>query len=327
MATKRTAPRRSAGSSADKLPDRRLMEQQLAAVTRLLSEHEFGSLEEANAFLQQTLTSGGLPPATPTTPLEEAQQVVYEALEATGKRRLELARKALTISPDCADAYVLMAEEATTVEQARRFYEQGVAAAERALGPGAFTEDAGHFWGVVETRPYMRARYGLATVLWLAGERQDAIRHAQDLLRLNPGDNQGVRYVLATWLLVQDEDNALDLLLASYPDEDGAVWTYTRALHTFRRRGAGPAAEKALGKAFQANPHVPLYLLGVTPFPALPPQYYGIGDENEALMYLQEAAGAWLDTPGAIEWVAGVIERTPVPGLTAKPRSRGRNRS
>jgi hypothetical protein len=30
-----------------------------------------------------------------------------------------------------------------------------VAAGERSLGPKAFEEDAGHFWGILETRPYM----------------------------------------------------------------------------------------------------------------------------------------------------------------------------
>ncbi len=168
------------------LPDRRLMEQQLTAMSRLFAEHEFASIEEANAFLQQQLAGGGgrLPPAAPSTPLEQAQEVIYEALATTGARQMALARKALTISPDCADAYVLLAEAATDPQQARQLYEQGVAAGERALGAEAFTRDLGHFWGLVETRPYMRAREGLAEVLWHLGERATAIEHAQALLRL-----------------------------------------------------------------------------------------------------------------------------------------------
>ena len=34
-----------------------------------------------------------------------------------------------------------------------------------ALGPRGFKQYAGHFWGFLETRPYMRARAGLAGTL------------------------------------------------------------------------------------------------------------------------------------------------------------------
>jgi tetratricopeptide (TPR) repeat protein len=295
------------------------MEQQMSAIRRLLAEREFASIEEANAYLQEVLAAGDLPAVAPTTPLEEAQELIYQALETSGKRRLDLARRALTLSPDAADAYVLLAEAATDPQEARRLLEQGVQAGERALGAEAFQEDVGHFWGIVETRPYMRARHGLAEVLWHLGEREAAIRHLQDMLRLNPGDNQGLRYLLAGWLLAVGDDAALERLLASYPDEASAHWAYTRALHAFRQHGAGPTADRALRQAIRANPHVPLYLLGAKSFPAQPPAYYGIGDENEAVVYLAEAAEGWLETPGAPEWLGAVLQRLQPP-LARKPR-------
>ncbi|HXY17585.1 MAG TPA: tetratricopeptide repeat protein [Gaiellaceae bacterium] len=76
-----------------------------------------------------------------------------------------------------------------------------VAAGERALGPRIFAEGAGYFWGLVETRPYMRARAALAALLWKLGRREEALEHARELLRLNPNDNQGIRYQQAKWLL------------------------------------------------------------------------------------------------------------------------------
>lgn len=289
--------------------DRRLMDQQLAAVGRLLADQEFDSIEEANAYLQQALVGGELVAPGPATPLEEAQELVYEALESSGKQRLELARKALTISPDCADAYVLLAEATANPREARRLYEQGVQAGERALGPEAFVGAAGHFWGIVETRPYMRARLGLAQVLWYQGERQEAIDHLQAMLTLNPGDNQGVRYVLAGWLVAMNHDTALEELLAQYPDEWSASWAYTSALHSFRRHGPGKAADTALKEALQVNPHVPLYLLGIDPLPKELPAYYSPGDENEAVTYVAEGAEGWLKTPGAVEWLGQSMVR------------------
>ena len=53
-------------------------------------------------------------------------------------------------------------ETAETPEQALELYRKGVEAGERALGSESFNEYAGHFWGHLETRPYMRAR----AVVW-----------------------------------------------------------------------------------------------------------------------------------------------------------------
>lgn len=306
--------------------DRRLMERQLAAVERLLAEREFGSIEEANAFLQQALEGGGLPDVSPSTPLEQAQEIVYQALEATGRRRTTLARKALTISPDCADAYVLLAESTKDIDEARRLYEQGVQAGERALGEQVFQDLAGEFWGMMETRPYMRARLGLADVLWHLGEREVAITHANELLRLNPNDNQGVRYQLANWLLAQGDLEALGRLLAQYPDEVSAFWAYTRLLHALRTRGPGRSADTAFRRAMAANPFVPMYLLGLMTAPEKPPDYYGFGDPNEALVYLLESADVWQGADNEAAWIAEALARL-MPargraGRRAKPKSK-----
>ncbi len=283
---------------------RRANEQMLQNIGKLLQEREFGSADEANAYLQELLSSGGIPALASTNPLDRAQELMYDAWEATGSRRIKLARQALAISPDCADAYVLLAEEARSLPEAKRLYEQGVSAGERALGPQMFEEDAGHFWGIIETRPYMRARAGLASCLWQLGERQAAIEHYADMLRLNPGDNQGIRYVLANCLLRQGDDIALAKLLDQYKDDAMAEWLYTRALLAFRREGAGKKANAALKKALKENEFVPAYLLGKKRLPRQLPDYIGFGDENEAVSYAAGALAIWRETPGALDWLS-----------------------
>ena len=123
----RRATRRAAPAPAT---DRRAMEKTMVDVFRLLAEQDFANIDEANQFLADLMAKGGgIPAGQAATPLEEAQDIMYEAWEATGARRAQLARKALEISPDCADAYVLLAEEkARTVEEARDFFAQGIAA-------------------------------------------------------------------------------------------------------------------------------------------------------------------------------------------------------
>ncbi|MEW5995961.1 MAG: hypothetical protein AB1744_16415, partial [Candidatus Zixiibacteriota bacterium] len=145
------------------------------------------------------------------TPVDQAQDIMYQAWDAAEpKRRVKLACKALEISEDCADAYVLLAEEtATSLPEAIDLYRKGVEAGERAIGREMFEEGIGHFWGILKTRPYMRARCGLAQCLWGTGQQMEAIEHYQEMLRLNPNDNQGIRYLLAACLLELDRDDDL----------------------------------------------------------------------------------------------------------------------
>jgi hypothetical protein len=84
-----------------------------------------------------------------------AEDLIYEAWQVAGERRVSLARKALALWPDCADGYVLLAQAASSLAEARELLERGVAAGERAVGRRVFVEDAGDFWLIFETRPYM----------------------------------------------------------------------------------------------------------------------------------------------------------------------------
>lgn len=286
-------------------PDPRRLEKTLNDIGKLLEEQHFESIDEANAFLQQMLNSEqGLTAREPQTPLEKAQEYMYQAWRAEGTERVRLARRALRICKDCADAYVLLAEEtARSLQQARDLYEKGVRAAERALGREMFRENAGHFWGILETRPYMRARAGLAITLWQLHERQEAIEHLQDLLRLNPGDNQGLRYLLATCLLLETRHDELAQLLRDYEGEGTAYWYYTKALLSFRQHGDTVESDRLLWAAFKQNSLVPDYLLGFELLPDQMPATIGFGDDSEAIDYAAANGLAWEQTPGALAWL------------------------
>jgi tetratricopeptide (TPR) repeat protein len=250
-----------AGKDLHLLPDMRSNEWVLAAVREALEGRDFESIEGANAALQTKLAAGDFSEKqkTGSTPLEKAQGIMYDAWGAKGEDRIDLAYEALAVSKDCADAYVLLAEEAAADSaESIRFLQEGVRAGERALGQQMFEEEAGNFWGILETRPYMRARFDLAHLLYHEGKRDEAIAHMQELLRLNPGDNQGVRHELACCLLEEGDMEALGKLLDEYPDEYSAVWLYTRALMKFRQEGRTPEVDTCLVAAFEQNRFVPL---------------------------------------------------------------------
>ncbi len=290
-------------------PDPRAMERMTARIGRIMAEQQFESLDEAQAFMNQYLSEGGgslEDTPAPSTPLERAQELVYDAFDTDDpQRRAELAEEALQVSEDCADAYVLLAEEtAEDAEEARELYEAGVRAGERALGEEFLTEEAGNFWGILETRPYMRAREGLASSLWALGERTEALSQYRRILELNPNDNQGVRYELAGCLLEEGLDEQLGELLGQYEEEASAFWLYTRALWRFRTEGGSERDTTELKEATATNPYVPLYLLGRKNFLAQGlPELIGLGDESEAVSYFARALPEWLKTPGAVEWL------------------------
>ena len=298
------------------IPDRRAMEGVLAEIGRFMERSKFDNPEEANKAIQERFC-GQMDelPSTASTPMEKAQELMYRAFDARGRRRIQLARKALELSPDCADAYVLLAEQSSTSEAARDLYAQGVAAGERALGRRIFEEEVGHFWGMVQTRPYMRARFGLARCLEERGQLEEAIGHYQELLRLNPNDNQGTRNLLLPALLITGRNEEAGTLLEQFAEDISAAWKYGWALWTFRREGDSLIARERLKAAIRANRHVPKYLTGKAEWPGLIPDSYAFGSEEEAVITADELGEAWQATPGADRWLAA-----------AKPKKKSRTR-
>jgi tetratricopeptide (TPR) repeat protein len=238
---------------------------------------------------------------------------MYDAWEQTASRsRIALARKALAISPLCADAYNLLADEAATVIEARDLYVRGVEAGELAVGPTGFEEYDGHFWGFLETRPYMRARHGLALTMLQLGEEDAAREHFRAMLKLNPNDNQGIRYLLLASLLRHDDITGAKALLASYADEWSAQWLYTRALIAYREGDAAKAATlKLVKEALSANEHVPAILAGTRPPVLTQTGYITMGGPDEATDYVREFGQAWKNTSGSIAWLLSTAETTP----------------
>ncbi len=291
------------------------IEKELARVGRIAYDREFDSEEEMGAFIQAAFGDKTPRPERPSTPLEQAQDLMYDAWEApTRERGLGLARKALALSQDCADAYAFLAEdEDVTVEEACELYAQGMAAGHRALGVEFFRTHTGDFWGFVETRPYMRARCGLAQCLWDLGENEQAVEHYRAMLELNPNDNQGVRYLLLACLLDLDRDVDSQRLLDAFPDDGSAAWPYARALLAFRGEGDTEQARAGLTEAINLNPHVPYYLLRRVMVSDPVPNFLSIGEESEALVYASEYREPWRRTTGALTWLKQVLATAGLP--------------
>jgi tetratricopeptide (TPR) repeat protein len=191
-------------------------------------------------------------------------------------------------------------------------------------------EDAGDFWLIFETRPSMRAHAALAATLWRLGRREEAVEHQRELLRLNPRDNQGLRYRQANWLVALESYDELEELFAAYAGDGNAPgFAYTRALAALARRGAGAQACALLDEARELNPHIPAYLTGRRKLPRKRPAYTVFAEESEAVDYAAGAGELWGGVPveeyeryGVLFGQAVRELRTPAANPNRGPRQR-----
>ncbi len=236
--------------------------------------------------------------------LAEADEFVYEAMNAeTDEEAVRLARAALEITEDCADAWVLLGHYADSFEEAAENYNNGLEAAQRVLGEEFFQENAGHFWGILETRSFMRALFSLTNCMEDAGLLEVAVDSYISMLVLNPNDNQGARYPLMRLLVELQRDDEAEKLFEQYDEHIEASWNYSRVLIDFRKHGESRIADKSLEIAVIANDFVPDYLLGCCSIPEEFPVDYIVGEESEAAAYAFLSRHVWEADPDALAWL------------------------
>ncbi len=196
------------------IPDRRLMERAIAQAIGLNED-----LSEAE---------------------EEANELFYRALEATTpKARLQGLDATLRKNPRHLDALVELANLNPDEDQGISMLQTAVQIGEQDL-KRELEEDVGYFWGLHHTRPYMRARNALAERYFDKGELDQAAREMEDMLRLNPHDNQGIRWRLMEIYCRQDDLEKAERLFEQYPDEGTPFLAFTGLLIRFRKEGDSP---------------------------------------------------------------------------------------
>ncbi len=123
------------------------------------------------------------------------------------------------------------------------------------------------------------------------------------MIRLNPNDNQKVRYLLAGFLLALDRDDDLIALLDQYAEDESVYWAYNRVLVAFRKQGDTIETCRLLKAATKNNKYVPAYLTGRKDPGDDDLQGFLPSDEIEAQRYLRGGLSGWRSTPGAVAWL------------------------
>ncbi len=242
----------------------------------------------------------------------EAQELVYDAWEVPYNKGIKLIKSALKLDPDNVDAYNYLAEYETDKYKRLAIYKYAADLGEKTLGKKFIKENTGYFWGIIETRPYMRALQGLAESLLETGKLHDSIKIYEKMLKLNPNDNQGVRFVLSILLVKLNEFSKFEKLNKEYGLSASGVYAYTYAIYVFKKYGPGEQADNALKYSIEMNPYVIDYLIGEKRIPDLNylPPYAALGSEEEGMIYAAISKDLWKGTRKAIKWLKEFKNRT-----------------
>lgn len=266
----------------------------------------------------------------------KADACFLEAMEApTRSACTKKLQKALSHDPDHVRALTALALTEKKPEQVEQKLRHAIAAGEKKLG-SLLQEGHGQLWGFIEARPYMEARAELARFLSEAGRLEDAIEEHQRMLELNENDNQGVRDPLLGLLIESRRYEEARALVKRYETNHCAVWLYGKALLKFVQcaedagwdtskhdaawlqeqmaaagKGIAPdlpkalrKADPALIKALEFNPWGAIHLLTIDEhLDDESPQFYSPGSREEAVLFIEHQAAAWIQHPGAVLWL------------------------
>ena len=222
-------------------------------------------------------------------------------LRSPGKKSAHL-KKALEQDADCVMALIELADadyQAARWTECRRGYQELIDREKR-----RWKGESPEWWSDPETRPYLRALYGRAMTEWHQGQFTETAKDLEQLLTLNPIDNQGVRFLLPlVYLLGENDAKALKSLSEyenNYPEdycEPALLFGKGIALW---RSGDEEGAAKAYRDAMLKNLYIAPLLLDL-PSPSL--EIWHPNDRAEpgyAQDFMQSYATLWDRDPAAL---------------------------
>ncbi|MBG9992237.1 UPF0149 family protein [Pseudoalteromonas sp. NZS37] len=164
-------------------------------------------------------------------------------------------------------------------------------------------DNTGYFWGLHETRPYMMLRAHRAKIHALHGYTQKAQSELEELLKLNPNDNQANRFLLMNCLIINKQWEKLEALLADF-DFQELHTTASRALSAFVMHGDSKPANEYKKMLQQQNKHFSKILTGQEKLKEQQPSYFSPGSKEEVAVYLDSLGKqAWISVPASLFWL------------------------
>lgn len=158
-------------------------------------------------------------------------------------------------------------------------------------------------WACEQNRPALRLLFRHYLYQMEAGDPAATARALEDLLRLNPRDNHGVRADLMNHYLRDRQDDKALALARRFPGDRLADLLYGEVLALYRL-GESERAARALNQAIGQLPRIPAYLTRQrikapkrSRWPASP------SGEDQAWSYREAMRDVWAAEPGIMAWL------------------------
>lgn len=269
---------------------------------REISKQNFENEEEVSEFMKKMM-GGEIKPRSPNKS-ELAQDLVQSAYSLPFEEAQDLVGQALKLDPKCVDVYVFKGDISDIPEEAYKHYSKAIKLAKKELKKkNLFEEGKGHFWMIHETRPFMSAKHGLILCLSDMDKKEEAISECKEMLELNPGDNQGIRYLLSTLLLQTKKYDDFETMIKEREEDSGTDWLYNLALYKFIKTGKSKSSNEALLKAYKKNKFVIDILLGKREISNESSDYVTLGSEEEAGFYVGHNGNIWIGIENSFDWI------------------------
>lgn len=228
----------------------REMEQIMKKLNEFVKQKTDGKVptdEELDRMVLDFMDMNNIASHKPVT--EKTAENAYDYLELaeqakSRKKCNAYLQKAKALEPDNADVDLAILENETdsALEALDKLGPLIAKEKERLKQSGEYRDSMGHFWGVLETRPYMRLLQTRLECLMECGMDGLAVKQAQEMLKLNPNDNQGIRYYLAPLYALQENELQMRKLWQKYKEED-ALFLLPLSVMYFKMGQRDKAAE------------------------------------------------------------------------------------
>lgn len=259
--------------------------------------------------LFEVLDDGGRFQPGPHGP--DAEDLLDEILEQREGGRQRLTRyiaslEALTKKyPDFIDGYAHLGFallEHGKPNNALGACEKGLAIGEAAIPP----KFRGRIeWGWHENRPFLRAAQGIALCYQQLGRRAESLAIMERLLKWNPSDNQGLRYLIGSEYLRAAATPKAKKVISSEA-ESYPPYRYEAALMEIVD-GRFIEAATMLRRAFVANDYIAEMLCGsINPMKLAIWHASNFAEPEVAKDYVDAYGALWQQTPGALHFLRWV---------------------
>ena len=299
-------------------------------IHKIIASKDFGSIEEMQLYVKENLAGremeeleAMLPDDGPQSDFDRAESLIDRIPEGTAPEEVvRIAEQALGLSEDCMGAwfeYGVYAEDTTT---ALERFEQGIERGRIRFEEQIKESGEGHgLWGYIEVRDFMRLLAEKAKALVELRELEKAAEVYQEMLALNPTDNQGIRSDLLRIYMIHRRLDDARRLLDRFPNDAMVDMAYGRALLEIVEaaektgfqipdadsprapasaaallKSLGPefhTAVKLLNHAVKMNPFVPIFMTHGSLLDVKVDELVVFGGPYEAVTYAQQWGLLW----------------------------------